>query len=550
MKKIVLSITSGLILILGFAASSAANTFVDEQVATRPAPPDLTPGWTGVNVDDLNRQHFGSFIMAGGHEILGGSGTPYSSFADVKNSGSTTMTYNAILPPCSETITNDCIASVQAIKSDGTVIVGNSSGLFPNMSAPAFTGDTSIGIPSGWAPSLWRFPGLNHSGGDQFMVTPTAFDYGAEVAKGDSGLQLQVGVSAVSLTPTTPQDGNSKIWPNVTSQGCNFWIGGNQCAVQWPLPDSTRFRVVIKLSGSVSGWVHGRLSSPTIEISPNGNNGQIFDITAGAEKVPVLTVWKKYSDLAPELKTLLASQTDPRAGRVWPDNWRDIWNGLGTAPYPKLSVEHDLSNYDVNDFSEFSLWLAESDNKASATKSEWDFYTSNPNGGDTIGSTPCAQLTKGVTGVVSSNSTMYLAAPPVFNASQGTLDYQVAAPHFDRNGNVNVGSYDLIINSDVARCLYGFSKAPLQATVSVVSSDGTNQVATSVLSEANGWLHLQVAGFTYSSPTLRVKLTQEASAQPSVAAKVRPTTIRCVKAKSIKSVTGIKPKCPPGYRAK
>jgi hypothetical protein len=43
------------------------------------------------------------------------------------------------------------------------------------------------------------------------------------------------------------------------------------------------------------------------------------------------------------------------------------------------------------------------------------------------------------------------------------------------------GMYNLVIKSDVARCIYGFSAAPVKATISIVSSDGTAQVATNQL---------------------------------------------------------------------
>jgi hypothetical protein len=60
-------------------------------------------------------------------------------------------------------------------------------------------------------------------------------------------------------------------------------------------------------------------------------------------------------------------------------------------------------------------------------------------------------------------------------------------------------------------------------------------------------------GFTFSSPTVRVKLTQDGSDQeaaPVVAPKSSKTTITCTKGKTIKKVTAIKPTCPAGYKKK
>jgi hypothetical protein len=93
-----------------------------------------------------------------------------------------------------------------------------------------------------------------------------------------------------------------------------------------------------------------------------------------------------------------------------------------------------------------------------------------------------------------------------------------------------------------------------------------------VVKETSGWLHLSAAGFTFSSPTLKVKLTQDANAiapaptptaEPSAAATPAPAAstapvavakkksiITCVKGKMMKKVTAVSPKCPAGYKKK
>ena len=155
---------------------------------------------------------------------------------------------------------------------------------------------------------------------------------------------------------------------------------------------------------------------------------------------------------------------------------------------------------------------------------------------------------------------MFVAQPPTFNAVDQTLDYKVASPHFLPDGSVFKGSYNLSIKSDFARCIYGFTKAPIAASVSILSADGTSQVATTVISERNGWITLAAEGFTFSSPTLKVKFSQAVepvatptpSATPTPVAKpvAKKTTITCVKGKTTKKVTAIKPTCPTGYKKK
>ena len=192
----------------------------------------------------------------------------------------------------------------------------------------------------------------------------------------------------------------------------------------------------------------------------------------------------------------------------------------------------------------------------------------------------CINGSAGVTGFVSTNATQYIEGPPSFDSASGTLNYKVAAPHYESDGTtVFKGTYDLAINSKAARCLYKFSNAPVKATIEVVSADGKDQVASTVVTEHDGWLYLRAAGFTFSNPLIKVKLSQDApapaptpSASPTPTVEATPTpsaspvtttptpkptvaaqkksTIVCVKGKSTKSVTAIKPTCPVGYKRK
>jgi hypothetical protein len=155
---------------------------------------------------------------------------------------------------------------------------------------------------------------------------------------------------------------------------------------------------------------------------------------------------------------------------------------------------------------------------------------------------------------------MYSGGPPVFNKSAGTLEYKVGSPHLTSKGEVFKGSYDLQVNSEVARCLYKFTSAPIQANISIVNETGESSIATTVVNEKDGWLRLAAYGFTFSTPTVKITLTQAAavttpSAKPTPTASAKPvaakkTSITCVKGKTTKKVTAVNPKCPSGYKKK
>jgi hypothetical protein len=97
----------------------------------------------------------------------------------------------------------------------------------------------------------------------------------------------------------------------------------------------------------------------------------------------------------------------------------------------------------------------------------------------------------------------------------------------------------------------------------VVGADGTEQtIATESVREdkKREWLFLSAQNFTFSAPTIKVKLVQDkplkSSTEPSKqVAPVKKTIIKvkvvnCVKGKMSKKVSGSNPKCPTGYKQK
>jgi hypothetical protein len=298
--------------------------------------------------------------------------------------------------------------------------------------------------------------------------------------------------------------------------------------------------------------MHGRLLDPTIKISADASGNQIFSIEAGSVSVPVLNTWGKNSELPKALRDYLYAMP----------NWGGFFvyrDGLGeTRDNVQLLINYD--QYTSETFQEYLWWLEVAKDKSIGDKTMWIAHTLGAaevgSAGETI--KKCLGDTKNLTGIVTTNAGMYVSSPPTFNQTTQSLDYKVTSPHFNEAGKANVGNYNLVIGSEAARCIYGFTKAPVSATVSIISADGTAQVASTTVNEKNGWIYLSANGFNYSSPTVRVKLTQEAekpSATPSpststAAAVAKKVTITCVKGKTSKKVTAVKPVCPAGFKKK
>jgi hypothetical protein len=105
--------------------------------------------------------------------------------------------------------------------------------------------------------------------------------------------------------------------------------------------------------------------------------------------------------------------------------------------------------------------------------------------------------------------------------------------------------------------LWGSDILKAKASVSVTNSDGSSNVSTAVLTQDAEMVYFKVAGFTFSTPNIQVKLevplpSASTSPTPTPAATNKATSKKvqtiCVKGKSVKKVDGTV--CPKGYRKK
>jgi len=477
-----------------------------------------------------------------------------------------TVNYNAFLPPCDVQITVNCISSVSAISADSKEIVGQYSKSFPVKSPNVYVGDASRNLPNGSHPSVWKIPGVTHGGGEDNYLLRFKVDGYAK-----AGSTFRSGSIQVSLFPVTTKTDQYTLGrmtdANHPSQAClfdqyecgglghemssnatNVWacvsFDVGLCALRQAFPEGYRFKVEVRLGDSPTGWFHGRLINPQIGLtSVNGITNLTVDATP--VKVPAVGVLIKQSEMSPAMRSYYTKfPLNGGFGRLSPNGISNLLSG----PEPSSQKAAD----------EYALWSSYFKDTASATQSEWSFRTLELNGTDSA----CFNDKIKLVGVVSTNAMFYSGGAPAFNKSEGSLIYKVGAPHFASNGDIFKGSYDLQLRSDVARCLYNFSSAPLSATIEVTSSDGSAQIATTSVSEKEGWLHLAASGFTYSSPTLKVKFAQAKVEVPVVTAPIAVApaaspqgvpakkSITCVKGKTIKKVTAVSPKCPVGYSKK
>ena len=253
------------------------------------------------------------------------------------------------------------------------------------------------------------------------------------------------------------------------------------CAYAQDFVPNTRVKVALKLSNNVSGWFRGRLKDPSISVSPITNMYSNVEVSGEPVEVPRL------------VSTYVVGQDGPNiVGAPNENAHAGPFTIFKSASARGIEIVNGLRNV-VKD-------------TATAVNTVWmiNSITADQAAGNASG---CFADRSRLLGIVTTNAMAYTGTVPDY--SNGYLSYRVAGMHYMPDGKTEVlGTYDLVMRSDVARCVYGFSKAPVSATIQVVGTSGEEKVSTTIVNERDGWLKLAAYGFTFSEKEVRVTLTQ------------------------------------------
>ena len=471
------------------------------------------------------------------------------------------------LTVCTDASNVACIADVWAVDPAGKKIPGKLVKSVPlDYGKFTFKENVAISLPDGTGQgALWQIPGVTNSAGkdtyfvsSQFMLAQPNKKAGEPISSGKIFLsELKTGISPVEEIPGQyklihPRDNGTAraSWANWGDSGSWNLPDGSRCAAVdvafceaiREFPVGYRFGVSLRMGTKLSGWYHGRLALPDVTIK-DWKNGQEISVEAEPVRVPTLDFSVPNAEIPQKVRDIVF--TDRYFGKSG-DGVREARINDGSAS----PVMVDLA----------AAFAPAYKDKATSTNTTWAFKAMNY-GQNSAEVQKCSNNTGNVAGLVTTNALTYLPGPPTFDKESQSLTYKVASPHYEANGSLASGSYDLSMRSDIARCLYGFTNAPIKAEISITSDEGEKKVATTIVNEKNGWLYLSAKGFTFSSPVINVKLSQEKvvapapAPSPSESPVVAPVakkkvTISCVKGKTTKKVTAISPKCPAGFKKK
>ena len=374
----------------------------------------------------------------------------------------------AMLKVCPSDQASDCIESIEISRSGGEFKKLVFEKYMPrapysDQDGKEFAADYSVNLPQGSAASIWREA---VDGGYSDLKYLVSYQYTMFYDPNQKKFVLQ----NVRLGIRPFKEINESRWSSL-------WFTDTTSGIQYDFQPDVELRATIHMTKEAAGWFKARLAKPDISIKPlNGINNRVV-ISGAPVTVPAFAYQREIKDMSSEEK-----------------KFTSMMKGVISAEpgMPEIFPYIEMARKVVKDVAAYSntYWTINS--------TPWD------------NSNKCLQDSSRVLGIVSTNAMGYEGASPKFE--NGFLNYRVTGLHYAADGETpNLGTYDLLLRSDAARCLYGFSSAPISATVAVSSANGASNIATTTVSERDGWLKLKAYGFTFSEKKIKVKLTQTAT---------------------------------------
>ena len=568
------------------ASVSVANGFGEVDMSTKPAVPSF-----GFTVEDDSFTGYGMFSsISGASAGTFTTNLECSSVTDAKCAGADNLRVTAVVPPCTaqSDITDVCIKSIKTADANGAL---QPATFQYEANTNKFVKNTQFDLPAGGGASVWK--GASSKGGTlDYAVT---IDLQINWYRNSTPQKWVVGYSA-QVIPVKIKTGNYyPIYWKKSDQGMSAepqlpagvtaydpWfdcviVDLGRCAVRDTFHADQKIELTLQMDNAVTGWMFGRMKDTKVSAVQLAKNTTLLTVEGSSINVPRGLAWVPLSAIKDSLGLQEMDWSSELSNNKYvgpgnsvvgkPSNHPDLFEFSTFGVPPELGGGVHTPNPKLKGTGMFQAvepWL-----KTASTTPTWRFQGMDPSSfwgmdqsaANKVWTCTVNDKTK-LHGLMTTNAMAYSWSPPALK--DGFLSYKVAGAHLDSDGSVYKGTYNLSMNADSAKCIYGFTDAPIQATVSITKSDGeTTNIATELLSIKNGWMNLSASNFTFSDPTIRIKLTQEkAAAKPIPAATAKPSTadpvkvspkkitITCVKGSVKKAITGTKPICPAGYKKK
>ena len=457
------ALLAGTVVSTASSSAGAAETVVEDE--QWPQPNDGRYGLHGIVLEDAVPGVSGEGSVSSLSNNTASEGEMLCTSLEDKNCASGYY-YQALLAPCSATITIDCIEGITSISSTQVAVPGTYKEMFPKKGANEFDGSVEKGVPMGRTPSLWTLSGAPHAFGSDYLVLVSVS--GSKTLKAKRSFSASLVPVSIFQTDCIPEvngycidtfrqqyDANGKgrisfagVAADFGKYRCVGWAENAKCALGHAFPAGFSYELKVRLASEPVGWLHGRMQNPNIDFATIDGKTTV-SVTAAPVRVPTVAGLGLWPDLPADIQ------------KWFTDNCPAWCGGRIDGP---MSSDPMLRNafssprvYSQAAFNELKLWTNFIKDRATVLASQWRVRTLSNSEMGSAGT--CINSATGVTGIVTTNSLLYSEGPPTFNTETKTLNYKVASPHYEKDGTTEFkGVYNLTVRDDIAECLYGFSK--------------------------------------------------------------------------------------------
>ncbi len=413
--------------------------------------------------------------------------TSYSFITENKFGGN----FQANLPPCTEA-EGACIQSLEFSNDQNTWTEAkpgkdegqrsyssgalSSSGIWQWNPTSVFQENLKENLPNGATVRGWDSSDHPHAGGSTYNVVTTLSGYFDSGSKKYVIREFDFRVIPVSRKFVLDRKDCETLgdFQEIGSEGKR---NPGLCFTSYEFPENLKLRLTIKLGGFVknlNGWFDGRLFQPEVRIDSKAG---LIQISGYPLKVPIVSTEQiPYGSIPKKISPEISFQKEQTK------------SGIGML---HSTVGNQLEA--LNRWSDLENYMLE---KSLGTQTIWSLSSF-------AGNNKCVSRNS-VSGIVSTNATVYQSSAPEWRAKDKSLNFKVATSHLNQNGDEFKGYYALLLTTKTATCLWGKEMTKAVAKISVRGQDGQSTVATTSYGVKNNWANFTAAGFTFSSPNISV----------------------------------------------
>jgi hypothetical protein len=421
---------------------------------------------------------------------------------------------NLHLPTCLDE-PKDCISEVFAIDQTGGKINGEFIGYvqspWPDVAANNLTKN-----PRGTSSGIWKINGVMNSLNSDYYIAYFRLNGGKALI--DNG-------RVVTQFPAEQQTFNISIRPvaDASLKTRSFTSWDEYCIICEDMPLSYRFGVSAVVHQTEMNWYAGRLADPLVQYEKVNEKYNRITVSGQPVKIPTFQPKVKRSEANPQLIELMQScHRSPSLS--------NYCQGQHIQGSPRMQGGTKI------DFLE--AFRPSVGDKATSSRIVWTARSVYPRILSSGKRTSikdrfvqCSSLDRPA-GISTTNAMIFDGYIPEFKG--GFLNYSVSGLHYEEDGLTKFrGRYDMALDENIARCIFGYPKTAVSATVSVVNADGERSIATTTVGVKNGQLRLSANNFTFSDKTIRLQINAKGYAT-------------CVRSDTVRYVKGTR--CPGGFK--